>query len=104
VVRNFLGKTLSTSLTGQAFPLGRKRRLNYCFPFNFILAPRGTQAIVTNCISEVRVLHPIIDVMTMSSTYLPWLKSFFESETPDVLFLDPAESKVASAIRIIESA
>jgi len=60
--------------------------------FAFILDPVGTQESVTNFLSEVRALHPNIDVMTMSSTHLPWLKSFFESAAPDVLFLDPADT------------
>ncbi len=60
--------------------------------FTFILDHSGTQAVVTNFISNLRSLHPNIDVMTMSSTHLPWLKSFFESAAPDLVFLDPADT------------
>jgi glutamate racemase len=62
--------------------------------FTFVLDPLSTQKIVTNFISDVRSSHPNIDVMTMSSTHLPWLKSFFESAAPDVLFLDPADAVI----------
>jgi glutamate racemase len=60
--------------------------------FTFMLDPLGAQEIVNNFIADVRGLNPNIDVMTMSSTHLPWLKPFFESAAPDVAFLDPADT------------
>lgn len=59
--------------------------------FTFIHDPVATQEIVTTFITELRTAHPQIDVMTMSSTHLPWLKQFFEVAAPDVAFLDPAD-------------
>jgi glutamate racemase len=60
--------------------------------FTFIHDPRRTQDLVTRFIADLRRSHPDIDVMTMSSTHLPWLKSFFMSAAPDVLFIDPADT------------
>jgi glutamate racemase len=63
--------------------------------FTFIHDPVRTQEIVTAFIAELRAAHPRIDVMTMSSTHLPWLKRFFETAAPDVSFLDPADDVLA---------
>jgi glutamate racemase len=60
--------------------------------FTFIRDPRMTQDLVTRFIADVRRSHPDVDVMTMSSTHLPWLKSFFMSAAPDVFFVDPADT------------
>ena len=38
--------------------------------------------------------HPGVDVCTLSSTHLPWLRAFFEQAAPQVQFLDPAQSVV----------
>ena len=32
-----------------------------------------------------------IDVVTLSSTHLPFLKSFFDKEFPDIIFLEPSD-------------
>jgi glutamate racemase len=60
--------------------------------FAFIDDPDGTQDFVSRFIAEVRTANRGIDVMTMSSTHLPWLKPFFEAAAPEVLFIDPADS------------
>lgn len=63
--------------------------------FTFIHEPVRTQEIVTAFITALRKTNPQIDVMTMSSTHLPWLKPFFVTAAPDVAFLDPADSVLA---------
>jgi glutamate racemase len=60
--------------------------------FAFIHHPEQTQDAVTGFIATLRDAHRDLDVMTMSSTHLPWLKPFFERAAPDVRFLDPADS------------
>ncbi|MYM98604.1 glutamate racemase [Duganella vulcania] len=60
--------------------------------FDFVHRPQATQAAVDRFIGELRAAHPRVDVMTMSSTHLPWLKPCFEAAAPDVQFLDPADS------------
>jgi len=60
--------------------------------FIFLNDPLSTREIVSRFIEEVRRANPDVDVMTMSSTHLPWLKSFFQSAAPDVVFLDPADA------------
>jgi glutamate racemase len=60
--------------------------------FTFLNDPATTQDIVNRSISGIRASNPAVDVMTMSSTHLPWLKPFFETAAPDVLFLDPADA------------
>ncbi|RFP26875.1 Asp/Glu racemase [Duganella sp. BJB488] len=63
--------------------------------FDFVHRPQATQATVDDFIAGLRAAHPLVDVMTMSSTHLPWLKPFFEAAAPDVQFLDPADSVLA---------
>jgi glutamate racemase len=60
--------------------------------FTFINDPRHTQEVLTRFVTDVRGANPGIDVMTMSSTHLPWLKPFFTTAAPDVSFLDPADT------------
>jgi glutamate racemase len=62
--------------------------------FTFLNDPSSTQEIVTQFITDVLQAAPALDVMTMSSTHLPWLKQYFQSAAPDVLFLDPADAVI----------
>ncbi|WP_179284007.1 glutamate racemase [Bordetella genomosp. 10] len=59
--------------------------------FVFIDDPARTQEIVTAFIARLRAEQGGLDVMTMSSTHLPWLAPFFRAAAPDVQFLDPAD-------------
>ena len=61
----------------------------------FLFDPKATQKAVTAFIDGVFRQHPDIDTLTLSSTHLPWLRSFFEAARPSCRFLDPAESIVA---------
>ena len=63
--------------------------------FDFVHRPQATQAAVDGFIAALRAAHPRVDVMTMSSTHLPWLRRFFEAAAPDVQFLDPADGVLA---------
>jgi len=60
--------------------------------FALLSEPDRTQRVVSAFIADLRDAHPDIDVMTMSSTHLPWLKPFFTVAAPAVAFLDPADS------------
>jgi glutamate racemase len=60
--------------------------------FLFLSDPRRTQEEVNSFVRVLLEVHPDIDVMTLSSTHLPWLRPFFETAAPDVIFLDPADS------------
>jgi glutamate racemase len=48
----------------------------------------GTLAAVR---AKLERLHPGTDVLTLSSTHLPWLVRYFEQAQPDMRFLDPAD-------------
>ncbi|WP_110685054.1 glutamate racemase [Salinicola aestuarinus] len=61
----------------------------------FLFDPTGTQAHVDAFIDALFQRAPAIDVLTLSSTHLPWLKPFFERARPGCRFLDPAERIVA---------
>lgn len=61
----------------------------------FLFDPNATQTAVSAFIEEVFRHYPDIDTLTLSSTHLPWLRSFFEAARPSCRFLDPAESIVA---------
>jgi|GEM_PF-2721424 len=60
--------------------------------FTFLKDPAATQEAVSRFIADVRRAHPLVDVMTMSSTHLPWLERFFRAAASDVAFLDPADA------------
>jgi len=60
--------------------------------FTFLTDPAQTQKAVSQFIAHALQEHPKVDVMTLSSTHLPWLREFFQSAAPDVMFLDPADS------------
>ncbi|MBF9235058.1 glutamate racemase [Microvirga alba] len=62
----------------------------------FLNEKPGTQGKVSRFVDKVRAAFPDIDVMTLSSTHLPWLSDFFEKAAPDVTFLDPAATVVAA--------
>ena len=62
---------------------------------SLLFSPADTQAAVGHFAEEIFQRYPSIDALTLSSTHLPWLRSFFEASRPDCLFLDPAEDIVA---------
>ncbi|RCS21378.1 Asp/Glu racemase [Phyllobacterium salinisoli] len=62
---------------------------------SFLFSPAETQIAVTAFVDEVFRQYPTIDVLTLSSTHLPWLRPFFETARPGCRFLDPAEKIVA---------
>ncbi|MCP1711868.1 glutamate racemase [Kerstersia gyiorum] len=58
----------------------------------FLSAPEATQLAVTDFIRQLRQDLPLLDTCTLSSTHLPWLRHYFETAAPDMLFLDPAQA------------
>ena len=58
----------------------------------FLFDPQKTQAEVNRFMEDLLARYPSVDTCTLSSTHLPWLKSFFEKAAPQCRFLDPAES------------
>lgn len=61
----------------------------------FLFAPEQTQEAVDAFLVDVFTKYPDIDVLTLSSTHLPWLRRFFEAARPHCHFLDPAKDMVA---------
>ncbi len=61
----------------------------------FLFAPDKTQIAVNRFLAEVFSKYPDIDVLTLSSTHLPWLRKFFEAARPQCRFLDPAKDMVS---------
>lgn len=57
----------------------------------FLSDPGGTQRAMDVFMAALRRDLPKVDVCTLSSTHLPWLRRFFEAAAPDMGFLDPAE-------------
>lgn len=62
----------------------------------FLSDPDRTQEAVVAFTTAIVARYPTIDVLTLSSTHLPWLRTFFERARPDWLFLDPAEAVAAA--------
>ncbi|MGX7873708.1 glutamate racemase [Mesorhizobium sp. ORM6] len=63
---------------------------------SFLFSPDETQTAVTAFVDEIFRRDASIDVLTLSSTHLPWLRSFFDAARPECQFLDPAERIVAA--------
>lgn len=61
---------------------------------DFLFNPAATQRKVDDFLDAAFRSHPDIDVLTLSSTHLPWLLSYFENSRPSCWFLDPAETIV----------
>src|SRR5476649_173004 len=62
--------------------------------FSFLNDHEKTQRVVSKFLEKQLETQPNIDVMTMSSTHLPWLKAFFLQAQPQITFLDPADSVI----------
>ncbi len=62
----------------------------------FLREPDGTAQKVAAFCDEIAASHPLIDTLTLSSTHLPWLRSFFEQARPNWRFLDPADDVIAA--------
>ncbi|PYE89092.1 glutamate racemase [Phyllobacterium leguminum] len=62
----------------------------------FLLEPGGALEKVGAFCDNIARAYPGIDVLTLSSTHLPWLRSFFEEARPGWRFLDPADDVVAT--------
>ena len=61
----------------------------------FLFSPEDTQMAINQFVDKLFMQHPEIDVLTLSSTHLPWLRRFFEKARPSCRFLDPAETVIA---------
>ncbi len=56
----------------------------------FLINPKASQKIIIKILQEI-ISKNNIDVITLSSTHLPFLLSLLQKEFPNVTFLDPAE-------------
>lgn len=62
----------------------------------FLREPDETAQKVAAFCDEIAASHPLVDTLTLSSTHLPWLRSFFERARPNWRFLDPADDVIAA--------
>jgi len=62
----------------------------------FLRQPDETAQQVAAFCDEIAASHPRIDTLTLSSTHLPWLRSFFEQARPHWRFFDPADDVIAA--------
>lgn len=63
---------------------------------SFLFDPEKTQTAVNEFMALLLKKYPQVDVCTLSSTHLPWLKAYYEKAAPQCLFLDPAESIISA--------
>lgn len=56
----------------------------------FLTDKNGSRKLIRNSLSSILFKNKI-DVLTLSSTHLPFLRSLLESEFPKVSFIDPAD-------------
>lgn len=59
--------------------------------FAFLDDAARTQQQVGDFMAGLLAASPKLDVITLSSSHLPWLRPFFERAAPKVAFLDPAD-------------
>jgi len=62
----------------------------------FLTRPRVTIEMLRAFVSSILIEHGDIDVFTLSSTHLPWLKQPLEAVFPELRFLDPAEDVISA--------
>ncbi|MHC5231650.1 glutamate racemase [Brucella sp. LJL56] len=62
----------------------------------FLLQPVETEQKVAAFCDDIAERHPLTDALTLSSTHLPWLRSFFEAARPEWQFFDPADDVIAA--------
>lgn len=62
---------------------------------SFLADPERTQQVVNQFMQQLQENFPRVDVCTLSSTHLPWLRPFFEKSSQQIQFIDPAELIVA---------
>ncbi|WP_286153341.1 glutamate racemase [Ochrobactrum vermis] len=62
----------------------------------FLRQPDETAQKVAAFCDDIAERHPFIDALTLSSTHLPWLRSFFEAARPEWQFFDPADDVIAA--------
>jgi glutamate racemase len=65
----------------------------------FVTDEKQTQTDVSAFMTDLMSMVPKIDVCTLSSTHLPWLKPFFENTKKNCTFIDPAESVVEDILK-----
>ncbi|MCK2043306.1 aspartate/glutamate racemase family protein [Chromohalobacter sp. TMW 2.2308] len=94
MLRNFVSNN-STSVENVAL-LDASSMVELVESGTFLFDPARTQAKVQAFVEDIFKKAPTLDVLTLSSTHLPWLKPFFERARPQCHFLDPAENIVAS--------
>lgn len=70
----------------------------------FLADAAGTQAQVSAFMQALLARCPGLDVCTLSSTHLPWLRPFFERAAPAVRFIDPARPVVQSLAALLPPA
>lgn len=61
---------------------------------SFLFHPAETQLAVSTFVDKIFRQTPLIDILTLSSTHLPWLRAYFEAAYPDCQYMDPAEMVV----------
>ncbi|ODT07227.1 MAG: Asp/Glu racemase [Mesorhizobium sp. SCN 65-20] len=65
----------------------------------FLFAPDTTRSAINSFLDELDARHPNIGAVTLSSTHLPWLRSYLEKARPDLPFLDPLDNAIEAIVR-----
>ncbi len=72
-------------------------------PGTFQSDPESSKATIRSVIDPVLSEYPDIDVMTLSSTHLPFLYDYLVDLYPNITFLDPAEEVAAEVKTTLQS-
>ncbi len=72
-------------------------------PGTFQSDPESSKATIRSFIDSVLNEYPDIDVMTLSSTHLPFLYDYLVELYPNITFLDPAEEVAAEVKAALQS-
>ncbi len=72
-------------------------------PGTFQTDKEKTSQVIKNVIDAALKIDSEIDVMTLSSTHLPFLKSYFEELYPEISFIDPADNIAKEVLVYLEN-
>lgn len=70
-------------------------------PGTFQTDVKGTESVIKSVLDPVLAADALIDVMTLSSTHLPFLCEYLAQLYPHIAFLDPAQDVVSAVRRVL---
>lgn len=100
-IKSFLEKEIGNSMVGVKL-VNASDLVDLVEPGTFLTDKSKTKKVVKSVIDNILKTSPDIDIMTLSSTHLPFLKDFLVEMYPKITFLDPAEAVVSQVRELLK--